>query len=121
VAALPLPMGVFADGSILAYWHLVSNGQTTQGLQRIPRMYGIWDAEGAFVDSLARLPGSELFSVSVGPEHSVATGRPFGRSPVEIAGGERWYYGRGDRYDIEVRAMDGTLERLIRRPVPTDR
>jgi hypothetical protein len=116
--AIPLPMGVFADGSILAYWHLPSNGQATGGLQRIPRMYGIWDTEGAFVDSLARLPGSELFSVSVGPEHSVATGRPFGRSPAEIAGGERWYYGSSDRYEIEVRATDGTLERLIRRPVP---
>jgi hypothetical protein len=116
--AIPLPVGVFADGSILAYWHLVSEGPTGDGLQRIPRMYGIWDAEGAFVDSLARLPGSELFSVSVGPEHSLATGRPFGRAPVEIAGGGRWYYGSSDRYEIEVRGMDGTLQRLIRRPVP---
>jgi hypothetical protein len=117
-AAIPLPMGVFADGKILAYWHLVSEGSTTEGLQRIPRMYGIWDADGSFVDSLARLPGSELFSVSVGPEHSVATGRPFGRAPVEIAGGDRWYYGSSDRYEIEVRGMDGTLQRLMRRPVP---
>jgi hypothetical protein len=117
-AATPLPMGVFADGSILAFWHLVSSGATAGGLQRIPRMYGIWNADGAFVDSLARLPGSETFAVSVGAEQSVSTGRPFGRSPVEVAGGDRWYYGSGDRYEIEVRTMDGTLERLIRRPIP---
>lgn len=118
VAAVPLPMGVFTGGSVLAYWHVASDGPTADGLQRTPRMYGVWDVEGAFVDSMARLPGSELFAVSVGAEGAVATGRPFGRSPVEIAGGERWYYGSGDRYEIEVRVMDGTLERLIRRPVP---
>jgi hypothetical protein len=118
VGAIPLPMGVFADGSILAYWHLVSDGPTADGLQRTPRMYAIWDADGAFVDSIARLPGSEAYAVSVGAGTSVSTGRPFGRSPVVIARGERWYYGSSDRYEIEVRAMDGTLERLIRRPVP---
>jgi hypothetical protein len=118
VATLPLPMGVFADGNVLAYWHLVSDGPTADGLQRTPRMYGIWDAEGAFVDSMARLPGSETYAVSMGADRSISTGQPFGRAPVEIAGGRHWYYGSGDRYEIEVRAMDGTLERLIRRPVP---
>jgi len=117
-AATPLPRGVFADGSILAFWHLVSSGPTAEGMQRIPRMYGIWNADGAFIDSLARLPGSETFSVRVGAEQSVSTGRPFGRQPVVVAGGDRWYYGPSDRYEIEVRAMDGTLERLIRRPIP---
>ena len=59
VVAATLPMGVFADGSVLAYWFPISSGATADGLQRVPRMYGIWDAEGAFVDFLARLPGSE--------------------------------------------------------------
>lgn len=118
VVAFPLPRGVFADGSILAYWHIVSGGSTAEGLQRTPRQYAIWNADGAFVDSMARLPGSELFAVNVSAEGSIATGRPFGRSPVEIAGGEHWYYGAGDSYEVEARTTDGKLERLIRRPVP---
>lgn len=117
-AAIPLPMGVFTDGSILAYWHLVSSGATAEGLQRTPRMYGVWDAEGAFIDSLARLPGGETFTVSVGTDATISTGRPFGRRPVEVAGGNRWYYGSGERYEIEVRTEDGRLTRVLRRPVP---
>jgi hypothetical protein len=117
-AAIPLPMGVFADGSVLAYWHLIPARTAPEGLQRTPRMYGIWDADGVFIDSLARLPGAETFSVSVGADAAIATGRPFGRAPVEVAGGDRWYYGSGDRYEIEVRTEDGTLARLLRRPVP---
>jgi hypothetical protein len=44
--------------------------------------------------------------------------RPFGRYPQEVTAAARWYFGSGDRYEIEVRRTDGELIQLIRRPLP---
>ena len=43
---------------------------------------------------------------------------PYGRIPVATVQGNRWYYGSGESWEIEVYAPDGALTHLFRRDEP---
>ncbi len=127
----PLAAGVFSDGSILGFELVIDrNAAAASGLQ-FRRRYGVYrryTRDGAVSDSLGVLLWNEGLSVIIRREtdasrdgatvFGVSTAAPFGRFASTLAAGDHVYHGSSDSYEIQVFTKEGTLERIIRRPVP---
>ena len=77
-----------------------------------------YDAQGKYIDVLARLPGFESITI----EHELRGRtirtegrRPFARFPLAWTHEDRFYYGSSDRYEIAQYDASRQLRQLIRR------
>jgi len=113
----PSLVGPFADGSLLArVWRMSEADAFREGWRMDQYIYARYSRTGETADSLITRPGGETVTSSTGG--GISSGPPpFGRRAVTAIGGDRWYYGYPERFEIEVYAPDGRLERLIRRAV----
>ncbi len=124
-------VGVFADGSILGR-HMVfdRHAQADSGFQflRTDVVYRRFSRDGAELDSLGVFPWLEVVLETVETEidevndmalsRAVAGISPFSRAASTIALGDCLYHGSSDSYEIQVYSKEGTLKRIMRRPIP---
>jgi hypothetical protein len=111
-----LVAGMFGDGTLVEF-NTVFNADAPEGYARRPVEYRTVGRDGAGVAELGTYPGYEsvLAMVSEGDQTFAMTGQaPFGKQPAVAVGGERFFFGSQDTWEIRVLRMDGSLERLIR-------
>lgn len=78
------------------------------GVYRLPYVVFTFDADGASADTIARLAGYESFQFDEGD------GQPLFAHDGQVAAHDgRLYIGDADSMRFEVRAPDGTLERIV--------
>ncbi|MGD8727258.1 MAG: hypothetical protein PVH40_06410 [Gemmatimonadales bacterium] len=122
------PVSPTSDGAfvspvcMLASRHLLMqrfprDAELETGLNRDTSLYLRYGLDGEVVDTIGRFAGSESY-VGKGEDVTFSTGAPWGRRSYVAPVGDGFYFGSSDRWEIEARSSDGTLERLIRRPVP---
>lgn len=123
---LPFPDGLFADGTFLTSVHEADAPDYQElGWFRGQNEYRRYDREGKLLGSLALLPGEEYYrgthpdgsGFTYSPNHAVR--------PWAAAGADTWFYGSGDRFQIEERSASGELLRILRlererRPMPEE-
>ena len=115
-----LTEGMFSSGSVLIR-RSVWTEDMPNGLFRFPIQYRSVALDGTLEHDFGEFPGDEtVYSAREveGGTMTMSTGRPFGKSPQAAVAGDRFFYGSQDAYEIQVRAQDGTLSRLIRRDKP---
>lgn len=114
----PQLVGRLADGRVLFRGtYVFERGEERSGLIRPPAVVLLYGPDGVLADTLGEFPGSESL-VQVGAEgRSVAVmGLPFGRNSQLLVAADRLVVAPGDGYELRIHRVDGTLERLIRRP-----
>jgi hypothetical protein len=109
-------MGVFANRHLLVQ-RFPRDAELSTGFYRDTSLFMRYDLEGVHVDTVGRFAGSEDY-VGRGAEVTFSTDAPYGRRSYTALFGDHFYFGSSDSWEIEVRASDGSLERLIRRPIP---
>jgi hypothetical protein len=127
----PIPVGVFPDGSILGLELVYDRAAIPDSglqLRRWNAVYRRYARDGAVIDSIGVFLWHESLSETLRREldsegggatsYSVAADAPFGRQGSTLAFGDRVYHGSSDTYEIRVFDSHGTLERIIRRPIP---
>ncbi len=114
--AFPFPEGVLPPRLLLVR-RSPPDREFNAGFNRDTSLYLRYTLDGELLDSLGWFPGEESYFGS-GEEFTYGTSAPYGLRATMLAAGELLYYGSSDSFEIEVRAVDGTLQRLIRRPIP---
>ena len=127
----PATIGVFSDGSILARAGVMDRSRSdTTGMrfERTNAVYRRYSLDGSVLNTLGVFLWTEALIetrdsrvdavTGVGYSSAVAASPPFGRHASTIASGHYMYHASSDSYEIQVYSKDGTLERLIRRPIP---
>jgi hypothetical protein len=112
----PFPEGVLAPHSLLVR-RTPRDSELSAGFNRDTSLYLRYSLEGEPLDSLGWFPGDESY-MGFREDFTYGTSAPFGLRAYMLAAGDLLYYGSSDAYEIELRTSDGTLQRLIRRPVP---
>ncbi|MGH7552442.1 MAG: hypothetical protein ACREMQ_05385 [Longimicrobiales bacterium] len=116
---VPRPGGVFGDRTLFVLTDGLStpDGELKSGPLRQPMQLFRTGAEGALLDSLGFVLGSDMWvRVEGSGDARLVTfvGVPFGRFPATTVAADRFFSGDGERYHIAVRTVEGKLERLIR-------
>ncbi len=93
-------------------------GPRPQGIYRDSTFYARDSLEGAHLAALTRRYGSEVNAFSPEENSFFFMPPPFGRDAAATVFGNRWYYGSGDSWEIEVYSPEGTLTHLFRRDEP---
>jgi hypothetical protein len=114
--AFPFPEGVLPPRLLLVR-RSPPDREFSAGFNRDTSLYLRYTLDGELLDSLGWFPGDESYFGS-GEDFTYGTSAPYGLRAYMLAAGELLYYGSSDNFEIEVRAVDGTLQRLIRRPIP---
>lgn len=112
----PFPEGVLAPHHLLVR-RTPRDSELSAGFNRDTSLYLRYSLDGEPLDSLGWYPGDESY-MGFREDFTYGTSAPFGLRSYMLAASDLLYYGSSDAYEIEVRASDGTLQRLIRRPVP---
>jgi hypothetical protein len=122
----PYALGVFSDGSILGMELLIDRRAASQSGLRFDRTYALYrrySRDAAVLDSLGAFLFLERVAVRLEVDEKLGVGRavgadsPFGRRASVVAFGEHLYHGSSDTYEVQVFRKEGTLERIIRRPI----
>ncbi len=114
VRSLALPVGPFADGSVLGKSHLLgTETDLPEGTYRGTVLFVHWDSDGEMIDTLVHRPDEERYVGAVAGRRLMAS-PPFPRGFSVVTAADRWYYGATDRFEIEVYSPDGKLLRLVR-------
>jgi hypothetical protein len=112
--ASPRPAGIFDDGTVfIRTGRVFSSGDVTPGISRDSSALYRLRLDGTVLDTLGVFPGSESF-VTILDGGFMVDGVPFSGSLAAAIHGNRVFIGRGDTFEFEVRANDGTLLRIVR-------
>lgn len=112
----PVPAGVFGDASLFSTAMVrLQQGESLEGTRRDQILYLRHNHDGKLLNELVIRPGRERLTSMLDDGIVAVIIAPYGPSPYVVATGDRWYYGNGERYEIERYAMDGTLTHLYRR------
>lgn len=122
MGGFPMILGAFPDGSILGKVAITGGEPPPQGVpHRMPEEFIRFGPDGAFAGSITTRPGDDLITrtsmnASGFPTFSVAEPL-FGRKQLAGVVGELAVLGSNDAYELHLYRTDGTLARIIRRPV----
>ena len=117
---LAFPQGWLADGTVAGVTMSFGINQQREGVFRDSVSAVRYSGDGSPRDTIARYPGVEMEQVTMtfGPQTmSTPQPVPLGKSSVTTASGGRFYLARNNSWEIEVRGLDGKIQRLIRRQV----
>lgn len=125
------PRGMFADRTLVVgggfYFSSSSGMELSDGYSRRQTSYLSADLDGELVTDFGQFPGSEFFmqiqSQSGGAISMSARLVPFGKYAMEAVGPDRFYFGSGDTWEVEVFDPSGrllSLVRLDRDPFPVE-
>ncbi len=117
-AEIPVPrlVGFFADGSLLAtHGAFVLGGDPPIRVERPAISLFRYEPDGNSAIPLASFPGPEWVIAPIGPVGQwERRQRPFGRSTVFAAAGDRFYVGDNATHEIRAYSIDGRLIQVIR-------
>ena len=122
--SMALPVGWFPDGGVLGMEQAFVINDPRTDSYRDTVNYLRFGPDGMITDSLARIPGIEMTAMALsfgGQTFNTPSPVPLGRNNVVAGGIGVVYLTTNDSYEIQVRALDGTVTRLIRMlaaPVP---
>ncbi len=114
---MALPTGVFADGSVLAVLQSFTLQDPREGSYRDSVDYVRYGPDGVARDTVGRFPGLEMtqMTLTFGQQSVKApTAVPLGKSTVTAPSGADFVIATNAAWELEVRAGDGTLRRIIR-------
>jgi hypothetical protein len=107
----PLPLGPLSDGSFAV---MAPRYQTPDGVALDSASCLRFSPDGSGVDSVAYLPDQERYGFSIG-EAFMSGSVAFTPFAVGAVSGDHVYLGQTADYSVGVYALDGTLERIVRR------
>ena len=113
---LPIPAELFSNGMLLVE-HELRDRNRESGLHRDSVLLLTYAIDGELTDTIGRFPGDETYYL-IEENRITSLPRTFGLESQSDVAGERLFFGASDSYEIQVFKSDGTLERIIRRPVP---
>lgn len=116
-----LPTGAFADGRVLALSQAFRVNDARQGAYRDSADYIVYAPGGAVADTVGRFPGIEMEQMTMsfaGRSFNAPSPVPLGRNTIAAVARDHFLVAKNDAWEIEVRAADGTLRRLIRLDSP---
>jgi hypothetical protein len=113
---LPIPADLFSNGSLLVE-HDLRDANRVAGLKRDSVMLLTYNLDGELIDTVGSFPGDETYYL-IEQDRITSLPRPFGLESQHDVAGDRLYFGASDSYEIQVFTLDGTPQRIIRRPVP---
>ena len=118
------PSGAFRNGQVV-FGGAMDMGRTQiqQGLNRAHTFYRSCNPDGTLAADFGSKMGADFYVKQLGTRgvESRPMLVPFGRVPLATVSPDRFYFGSGDAWEIEVYAPSGDLVRLIRLdadPVP---
>jgi hypothetical protein len=105
--------GRLADGRVVRLSYADPGEAVLTGYVRVPLHVRLMTPGEEREDTVAILPGTDEFRAEVA--YGMANfDAPFGRRQQLVVTADRLYSGTGDGFEIEVRRMDGSVERLMR-------
>lgn len=112
------PSGTFGNGQVVfgGAFDMRRIGELKEGMNRAHTFYRSCNPDGSMAADFGNKSGAEFFIRSLegrGPESRPAL-IPFGKVPLATVSSDYFYFGSGDRYEIEGYDPSGTLVRLIR-------
>ncbi len=111
------PSGTFRDGQVV-FGGAMDMGRTQiqQGLNRAQTFYRSCNPDGTLAADFGPKMGADFYvkQLGTGGFESRPVLVPFGRVPLATVSPDRFYFGSGDAWEIEVYAPSGELVRLIR-------
>ncbi|MEK6688603.1 MAG: hypothetical protein AABZ01_09125 [Gemmatimonadota bacterium] len=122
--SMALPVGWFRDGGILGMEQTFRINDPRSEAYRDTVSYLRFGPDGLVKDTVARLPGLEMTPMALsfgGQTFNTPSPVPLGRNTVVAGRDSTVYLATNDAYQIEVRGLDGKVQRLIRMlssPVP---
>jgi len=117
IEGLFLLEGMFSSGSVVIQ-RRVYGEDAADGYSRHPTQYRVVAVDGTLEADFGEFPGYEMMVATQETEQGatmLSTGIPFGKDPTVAVGGNRFFYGAKDHYEIQVHNQGGNLNRLIRR------
>jgi hypothetical protein len=123
------PRGMFIDRTLVlgGGFYFSSDGgmELSSGFSRRETSYLSAGLDGELATDFGAFPGSEFFmqvrSQGGGAITMAARLIPFGKFAMQAVGPDRFFYGSGDSWEVQVYNTEGQLQRLIRmarNPVP---
>jgi hypothetical protein len=112
------PSGTFANGQTVfgGAFDMRRIGEMKEGINRAHTFYRSCNPDGSMANDFGDKMGAEFYIRTMGargPESGPEL-IPFGKMPQATVAPDRFYFGSGDRYEIEAYDPSGTLVRLIR-------
>ena len=117
-ALYPTPQGILADNSLLVAASMGFVVPPPMGIHRDSILYTRYSLEGVNVATFMRRQGVEYIAAAVDGGWYVSGSVDYSPNPATSVFGDRWYYGSGESWEIEVYSPDGALTRLFRRDEP---
>lgn len=111
---IPIPIDVFADGSVLVQAGSSVQMQEQLEFVRSEMILGEWSPSGRFIRMLGKFPGRELFFFP-------SERGPFPNTPLlqrkseALIRDDRLVIGSNDRYELDIYSRNLGLERIIRK------
>ncbi|MGD8698914.1 MAG: hypothetical protein PVJ43_06470, partial [Gemmatimonadales bacterium] len=113
----PRPIGVFADGCVLATQGTFRlGGDPPIRVERTQYPLFRFEPDGKTAILLGSFPGPEWVIAPTGPRGQLERRRrPFGQGTAFAAAGDRFYVGDNGTYEIRVYSVEGRLIQVIRK------
>ena len=114
---LAIPLGMFADGSVVGVSQSVAINQNRPGVYRDSVNIIRYGPDGAVRDTLGRFPGLEMESMTlnIGPQSLVMPiAVPLGKQTVIATRDNHLFVAQNNHWEIEIRGPDGALRALAR-------
>jgi hypothetical protein len=107
------PSGTFGNGQTVfgGAFDMRRIGELQEGMNRAHTFYRSCNPDGSMANDFGDKMGAEFYIR--GPESRPEL-IPFGKTPVATVAPDQFYFGSGDRYEVEVYDPSGRLVRLIR-------
>jgi len=121
---LAVPVGLFADGSIVGVSQSLGINQRRAGVFRDSITVIHYGTDGAVRDTMGRFPGTEMeqLTLHVGQrEISSPSPVPLGKQTWVLVDRDRLTVARNNAWELELRSADGKLRTLARAPIKAGR
>jgi len=121
---LAVPVGLFADGSIVGVSQSFGVNQQRAGIFRDSVTLIHYGTDGAVRDSVGRFPGTEMEQLTLHVaqrEISSPSPVPLGKQTVVLVEHDRVVIVQNNAWELELRGADGRLRKLARAPIKAAR
>lgn len=110
----PSVSGVYADGSFLVGGSVALTGGMPSGRTSFQVSMSHYGRDGAYVETTGVFPTSETY-LETSANAVRITVPVFTTNAFQLTSGNRFVFGRGDRYELRFYRPDGTLVQVLRR------
>jgi hypothetical protein len=114
---MAFPQGRLADGTVIGMRMAFGINDQREGNVRDTIALIRYGADGAAKDTLAKFPGIEMTQMAMtfgNQTVNAPTPVPLGRNTIFGVAADRFFVATNERWEVEARNPDGSLQRLIR-------